>query len=88
MTLSFIPKVTMTATEEDILQAQLSHPTVKKYFMMLAWGMTEELLENTTPRKGEDAASFLASRQEVQGRLGAIESLLQIQAPANQPPSN
>ena len=87
MTLSFIPKVTLTSTEEDIIQAQLSHPTVKKYFMKVAWEMTEDLLENTTPRTGETAESFLAARQEVQGRLGAIETLLQIQ-PASLPSSN
>ena len=85
--LPFIPKIELTATEEDIIHAHLTQPVVKKYFMKLAWDLTEDLLINSSPAKGESAESFLIRKQEVSGRLGAISSLLDIQ-PASQPSSN
>lgn len=85
--ISFIPQITLTDTEVDLVNSALSQPVVKKYFMKLAWDMTQELLVNNMPRTGESAESFLAVQQSVHGRLGAIETLLQIQ-PAFGPSSN
>ncbi len=78
MSLVFVPEVTLSETEINIVHQRFSDETVKKYLISLAWGITHDILTNNSPREGESAESFLRVQQNAYGRLEVINTLLSI----------
>ena len=84
--MNIFPIVELSRTEEDIVKAHLSDPTVVKYLHLLAM-KTGSNIVLAAPKPGESAEEHLRAVAGAQGQLAAINTLLEISKPAEQQPS-
>lgn len=72
------PVITLTETEEEVAQAALSSPAVKKYLQKLASEQAQAII-TSSPRPGAEAEEYLRKLASAQGRLESLQTLLSIQ---------
>jgi hypothetical protein len=75
------PELVMTTTEMVELANKINEPVIQKYLTHLALNCIKEL-NHATRKEGESAESFLERIAEVRGGLSSIETLLDIEKPA------
>lgn len=81
--MELFPPEKFVNTELNILAAQLSHPTVQKYFRDQARQAIMSIAKGT-PDEGESDAEYLRRAAVVRGVLQTFEALLAIEPPQKQ----
>lgn len=75
------PELTLSDTEYAIVNDKLSDPAVKKYFHMLAYNVSQNIVM-AEPSPGQPLEEHLRSIAGARGQLATLETLLTIEKPA------
>lgn len=85
--INVFPAQELVKVEEDIIADMLSHPTVKKYFHVLAYNLGRELvLDAVVPE--ESAEAYMRRQVYVKGQIAVLDLLLKIEAPISKEASS
>lgn len=75
------PETTFSKTEMEVIAANMTHPSVKKYLQHLAYTAGQDIATGE-PAEGESAESYLRREFRVKGQLDALQALLSISLPS------
>lgn len=76
------PELSLSDTEYDIVADKLSDPAVKKYFHLLAYNTSQNIVM-AEPGPGQSSEEHLRAIAGARGQLAVLETLLSLEKPAD-----